>query len=200
MKRRERLSVTPGFLLLLAVLFYLDEGVGVLPWALLACAAHELGHYALGRALGGRLEWLELSAVGAQMKLRYPVPPDYWRELSVAMAGPAVNLALGWAFAAFKQFAAAGVSLTLGLFNLLPILPLDGGCALWCALAAVLDGDWADRILSTTAGLLVGLLAGTGAFCAVKYANFTLLIVSAWLLWGTLGERIRNGEEKCLHF
>lgn len=196
----KRFSVTPGFMLLLAVLFCLDEGVGVLPWGLLACAAHEAGHYVLGRALGGRLERLELSVVGAQMRLSYPAPPPYWQETAVAMAGPAVNLVMGGAFAACKRFLPAGVSLTLGAFNLLPILPLDGGRVLWCALAALLDDDWAERVLSVTAGLLVGVLTGAGVFCAVEYANFTLLIVSLWLLWGTLLGKGRNNEEKCLHF
>jgi len=183
---RGRFRAAPGFWLLLAVLWWLDEGVGVLPWALLACVAHELGHWAAARAMGGRLERLELSAVGARMSLRYPAPLSYGRELAVALAGPAVNLLMGWAFAAFRLFLPAGVSFALGFFNLLPVLPLDGGRVLWCAVGAALDADWAARILTVTAGLLVGLLAGAGAYLAAEYANFTLLIVALWLLWGTL--------------
>ncbi len=189
MTRRARVRVTPGFLLLLSVLFWLDSGVDLLGWGLLACALHELGHYAAGRALGGRLAWLELSAVGARMKLNWAVPPTYLREVLVALAGPAVNLALGWLCAWGGLYPQAGLSLGAGLFNLLPILPLDGGRALWCGLAAALDGDWAERVLTVTAGLLVGLLAGAGVFLAAEYANFTLLITAAWLLWASLEKR-----------
>ncbi len=190
MSGRERLSLTPGFLLLAAVLFWLDEGVGLLGWGALACAAHELGHFLVGRAVGGRLERLELSAVGAQMRLRWSAPPPYWREILVALAGPAVNLAMGWACASAGQYLPAGVSVALGLFNLLPIQPLDGGQALWYALAAVLDEDWAERVLTVTAGLLVGLLMGAGAFLAAGYANFTLLITAVWLLCLAMRKKI----------
>ena len=32
-----RVEVSPGFLLLLGTLFWLDEEIGLLPWGLLAC-------------------------------------------------------------------------------------------------------------------------------------------------------------------
>ena len=32
-----RVEVSPGFLVVLGALFWLDEGVGLLPWGLLAC-------------------------------------------------------------------------------------------------------------------------------------------------------------------
>ena len=42
---RPRLEASPGFLLLLGALYWLDEGTGLLPWGLLACTAHEFGQY-----------------------------------------------------------------------------------------------------------------------------------------------------------
>lgn len=46
--RLGRVEVTGGFLLLTAWLNYLDRQ-GVVPLALLACALHELGHWAASR-------------------------------------------------------------------------------------------------------------------------------------------------------
>lgn len=197
MIRRGRLRVTAGFLLLISVLYWLDEGVDLLGRALLLCAAHELGHYLMGRALGGRLQWLSLSAVGAEMKLTYPGGLSYGRELAVALAGPSVNLALGFILAGTGKYLPAGLSFVLGVFNLLPILPLDGGQALWCALAALSDEDWADRALTVTAGLLTGVLAGAGVFLAAEYANFTLLIPALWLLWGSLRKKDLQFSRAC---
>ena len=48
MLRWGRLEVTGGFCLAAAALFYLDTE-NILPWALLACALHESGHYAVTR-------------------------------------------------------------------------------------------------------------------------------------------------------
>ena len=183
---RLRWEVSPGFLLLLGVLYWLDEGVGLLLWGLLACAAHELGHVAAALALGGRAERLSLTVVGAELSFSYRAPLTYGQDSLVALAGPAANLLLGGLFFALDRQLPAVLSLGIGAFNLLPILPLDGGRVLYGLLAEKLDQDWANRLLTATAGCLVGLLAGVGVIAAVHYANVTLLLTALWLLAGVL--------------
>ena len=178
--------ITPGFLLTMAVMFWLDEGVGLLGWGVLACVVHELGHLLVGAALGGRPRWLSLSAVGLELNMEYPAGLSYGRELAVALAGPAVNLVTGGICAQFGNYLLAGVSFGLGLFNLIPVLPLDGGRALWCVLSALFGAQTGERAADGAAGVLVGLLAGIGAAAAVSYANFTLLLAAVWLFGLTL--------------
>ena len=178
--------ITPGFLLTMAVMFWLDEGVGLLGWGVLACVVHELGHLLVGAALGGRPRWLSLSAVGLELNMEYPAGLSYGRELAVALAGPAVNLVTGGICAQFGNYLLAGVSFGLGLFNLMRVLPLDGGRALWCVLSALFGAQTGERAADGAAGVLVGLLAGIGAAAAVSYANFTLLLAAVWLFGLTL--------------
>lgn len=180
------MRITPGFLLTMAVMFWLDEGVGLLGWGVLACVVHELGHLLVGAALGGRPRWLSLSAVGLELNMEYPAGLSYGRELAVALAGPAVNLVTGGICAQFGNYLLAGVSFGLGLFNLMPVLPLDGGRALWCVLSALFGAQTGERAADGAAGVLVGLLAGIGAAAAVSYANFTLLLAAVWLFGLTL--------------
>ena len=97
------MRITPGFLLTMAVAFWLDEGVGLLGWGVLACVVHELGHLLVGAALGGRPRWLSLSAVGLELNMEYPAGLSYGRELAVALAGPAVNLVTGGICAQFLE-------------------------------------------------------------------------------------------------
>lgn len=181
-----RVEVSPGFLLLLGVLFWLDEGVGLLVWGLLACVFHELGHIAMAAVLGGRVERLSLTAVGAELHIGYGDPLTYGQDSLVALAGPAANLLAGGAAAALGWELAAALTLAVGIFNLLPILPLDGGRIVYGLLAARLDADWADRLMTALSGCLVGLLVGVGAIAAVQYANVTLLLTALWLLAGVL--------------
>ena len=179
---RPRLEASPGFLLLLGALYWLAEGVGLLPWGLLACAVHELGHVAAALAFGGRAERLSLTVVGAELSFSYRTPLTYGQDSLVALAGPAANLLLGGLFFALGRHLPAVLSLGVGAFNLLPILPLDGGRVLHGLLAEKLDPDWADRLLTAIAGCLVGLLTGAGFIAAAHYANVTLLLTALWLL------------------
>ena len=188
---RPRVEMSPGFLLLLAGLFWLDEGVGLLPWGLLACGIHELGHVAAAVRLGGRVERLSLTAVGAGLRIRYGAPLRYGQDSLVALAGPAANLAAGGICLAMDWTLAAVISLAIGAFNLLPILPLDGGRVVYGLLAWRLDLDWAVRLTTALSGCLVGVLVGVGTVAAAHYANVTLLLTALWLLAGVL----RHGME-----
>ncbi|MFQ8982984.1 MAG: metalloprotease, partial [Evtepia sp.] len=103
-------------------------------WAAVAAAVHELGHVAAVKALGGRVASLRLTGVGAVIRPQRPRLFSYWEECLVALAGPAASflLALGAAawgrhFGGGDAYLLAGVSLAFGVFNLLPVGPLDGG-------------------------------------------------------------------------
>ena len=124
-------TCTPGFLLLGAALALLD-GEGVLPWALLAAAVHELGHYTAVRLQGGAVKGLHLTISGGEMTLDRRRPLTYAGELAAILAGPGVSLVLAWAALRLGEegWLLAGLSLCLGGFNLLPVWPLDGGRAL----------------------------------------------------------------------
>ena len=86
------------------------------------------------KALGGRVASLRLTGVGAVIRPQRPRLFSYWEECLVALAGPAASflLALGAAawgrhFGGGDAYLLAGVSLAFGVFNLLPVGPLDGG-------------------------------------------------------------------------
>lgn len=183
---RIKIELTPGFCLLLAGLFWLDEGTGLLPWGLLSCMLHELGHAITASICGGQIRRLSLTAVGAELSISYDVPPSYTKDTLVALAGPAANLIIGGVLFVFDQQLPAVLCLGVGAFNLLPIQPLDGGRVLYGLLAERLDPDWAERLMTAVAGCLVGALVGVGAIVAVHYANITLLLTAIWLLVGVI--------------
>lgn len=190
-RNRPQIEASPGFLLLLGALFWLDEGVGLLPWGLAACVLHELGHIAAAAAFGGRVERLSLTVVGAELRIDYRAPLTYVRDSLVALAGPGANLLAGGLFLALNWDLAAALTLAVGAFNLLPILPLDGGRVVYGLIADRLDPDWAERLMTALSGCLVGVLVGIGAVAAAYYANVTLLFTALWLLAGVLRRESR---------
>lgn len=181
-----RVGISPGFLLTLGLLYWLDEGVGLLPWGLLACVVHELGHIGAAAILGGSVKEISLTAIGAELNLGYDKPLTYGQDSMVALAGPAFNLLFGALTLALGWPLAAAITLAVGAFNLLPVLPLDGGRIVYGLLAGRLDADWAERLMTALSGCLVGALVGVGTVAAIHYANVTLLFTALWLLAGVL--------------
>jgi Zn-dependent protease len=140
---------------------------------------HEMGH-----VLEARRQGLKTSApmfipfMGALITMK-DMPHDVWREARVALAGPIVGslgAAAFWAFGAAtdRDFftAMAYVGFFLNLFNLLPIVPLDGGRAV----AALHPAFW-----------LVGLV-GLGGLMVISPNPILILILvigglELWSRW-----------------
>jgi Zn-dependent protease len=140
---------------------------------------HELGHAIMARRFGIKTHDITLYPIGGVARLeRMPRAPG--AELLIALAGPAVNFVLAAAllplvFLAGGEFASMSISgvflemllsinLMLGLFNLIPAFPMDGGRVL----RALLSG-WLGRLKATV------IAAGVGRVLAVCFAAAALL-------------------------
>lgn len=170
------------------------EGVGLTLAVFGTVVLHELGHALTARRFGIRTRDITLLPIGGIAKLeRLPEKPT--QELLVALAGPAVNFALALAFAGLivatrgrpqVDLQLVGgpllpklmwMNVSLGTFNLLPALPMDGGRVLRSALALRTDRLRATRIAASVSRALAFLLAWVGLL-----ANPMLLLI-AFFVW-----------------
>ena len=126
--RGARFRVSPGFLVLGALMLFLDRE-GAAPAVLAAWILHECGHLLLLYGVGGRIGRVELTLNGVRIEAEEGRGLSYGGELFSVLAGPGVNLALavGCARLGERWYLFAGTNLALGLFNLLPLPGLDGG-------------------------------------------------------------------------
>lgn len=191
MLRWKRLEVSGGFLLLATALYYLDSA-DVVPWALLACALHELGHILAIYLLGGQVALLRLTCVGAELRLSARRPLSPGRELLAALAGPAASLLAAGLTARLSGGAGetaclfAGLNLALGLFNLLPAAQLDGGRILKNLLLMLGAGPRTEWVLQGISLALAALLSAAGCLLLLRGAvNVTLPITALWLLFSS---------------
>ena len=147
----------------------LDRNGAVLP-IVCAMALHELAHAAAMLACGGRIRRLTLRFADLYLEA---AGLGYRQEFFAALAGPLANLACGAAFRV-RWPAFAAYSLILGLYNLLPVWPLDGGRML----AALLP----RQAESVGMAVLALLLLGGGALAAWLHLGLWPLLPPALLL------------------
>lgn len=185
------------------------EGVELVGWTLgvgLAVLFHEFGHALTARAFGAGGITVTLFALGGFTTWapgERPVGPG--KRFFIAAAGSAVGIALGGAIllagrsgwlgdldGLFEVFLESFVfaALLWGIFNWLPILPLDGGQMARSLFELFLSEE---RALAVTKGLTV--VAGVAA-AAFVYYRFDSLFGAAWIaIIAFLGLRSVSGSD-----
>lgn len=169
--------------------------------ALFGCVLlHEFGHVFAARRYGVRTPDVTLLPIGGVARLeRIPEKPG--QELVVALAGPAVNVAIaavlllalgGMGGGAFEltdprqglpdRLLAA--NLFLAGFNLVPAFPMDGGRVLRALLAYRMGYAQATRIAAGVGQFLAFLLGMFGLFGG----NPLLVFVALFVYLGAAGE------------
>jgi Zn-dependent protease len=180
-----------------------------LPWGLAltvalfaSVAVHELAHVALARRYGGRVHGVTLMLLGGVSHISRMPPRPRWEAL-MAAAGPATSIGLGlllsvaYAFSGplpqdwrTALFYVASMNLALGVFNLLPAFPMDGGRILRAWLAARWGAVRATRTAAQVGRGLAVAMALVGFFTG----SLLLLLVAlfVWIGAGAEHENVRT--------
>lgn len=187
-----KLSLSSGFLLLLAWLNFLDQD-SILPWGILACVFHEMGHCFAIYICGEKVKTLSLSVVGAEIPL--PSHLSYSQEFFCAVAGAMTNLLVAFGVHLFfgdsvQSTLFIGLNIALALLNLLPISKLDGGRALACVLHLWLP-FWGVEVVTFCLDLCFALfLLLLGLWVCYEGGSITLLFLGGWLFLVFVGANI----------
>jgi len=188
-------TVYPWFFLS-AILLGANQGFGwqMLAWILIVFVSvlvHELGHAVVGLLYGGRPE-IRLEAFGGVTFPQLPARPSPARQFVLSFAGPIAGLLLGAAAYGFVKWLppqrgsitawamgqAIAVSVIWAIFNLLPILPLDGGNMLLAFIEGVrrrpsiVLASWISVFMSVAVAGAFILLFGPDPFILLFLALF----------------------------
>jgi Zn-dependent protease/CBS domain-containing protein len=163
---------------------------------------HELGHALTARRFGIRTQDITLLPIGGMARLER-IPEDPEQELAVAIAGPAVNVAIAvilFGILAMSHHLVAVNIASLGggflqeimqlnlfmvAFNLLPAFPMDGGRVLRALLAFKLDYV---RATTVAAKIGQGMAVLFGLFGMLVLGSPLLLLVAVFVWMGAAQE------------
>jgi Zn-dependent protease/CBS domain-containing protein len=157
---------------------------------------HELGHSLVARSFGYPIESITLWLFGGIARLE-ELPEDWRQEMAIALAGPAVSVALGavvyvpFALLPAGQSAArfvlgylAVLNVALAAFNMLPAFPMDGGRVLRALL-----GRWYPYARATQMAAEVGkLFAILFGLAGLVGGNIILIGLAFFVYIGASGE------------
>lgn len=167
-------EISPMALLMLATMYFFDKD-GFFAALLPAVFVHEAGHAVFLKIGGLQPRRIRLGLFGFEM--------DYWGQLkglpgfSAIAAGPLMGLAYGFICQQLKTeywIFSGSISILLSLFNLLPVLPLDGGRILCMA-----AGKWGNKI-SRGIGAIIAIVA---LYLWLSRGWFSIFAIGLWLVW-----------------
>lgn len=162
MQKKIRWEIRPEAWILGAALIFLLP-LGWSAAALTAAAFHELCHALAVWGVGGNITAIRVGFGGVEMETS---PMDRTQAIACSLAGPAGELLLVCLCHVFPRLAVC--ALLQAAFNLLPILPLDGGRALRNGLGILLPEKIAEKVFRVVQGGTMGALAVLAVLGALR--------------------------------
>jgi stage IV sporulation protein FB len=170
--------------------------------ALFVCVLlHEFGHITMARRFGVRTPDVLILPIGGVARLER-IPDEPKQELLIALAGPAVTLAIAAVLYLVLRLSGGTADIDnlspatpfvealfrtnvlLLLFNLIPAFPMDGGRVLRALLAMRMNYRRATEIASAV-GQGLALLFGLAGFAI---GNFFLILIAVFVWFGASQE------------
>ena len=186
-------------------LMFLQSGdivfaLGLAVILLASIVLHELGHSLTARCFGCETRDITLTVIGGCASLER-MPRKAWQEFLVSAAGPATSFVLGIALYIVSAFLPNGnligyllmaggyLNIGLGLFNLLPGFPMDGGRIFRSVMRAFMSRTKATYVAMVVGRVAAGLLV-LGPLLGVTHiwiipigGSFILRALIAWMIW-----------------
>lgn len=170
------LRINISFAAAVTLTLIIDES-GLCAAALFCCVVHEAGHIICLILLGEKPKLIELSFYGVKLERKTECIQSV-EEIAVYASGPLANFVLSaFMFAAGRSDGmktAAVISLCVGVFNLLPCMPLDGGNLLHFFLGRLMSEEKSDRISLCVSVAVLVPMSIAGLVLILKNGNLTL--------------------------
>ena len=187
------------------IIFCLTRQIGIYGILMLFAFFHELGHLFTGIVLGFRPESLSVNPLGLSINFRV-CAQDYnkkllkgnvlaLKKLLISFGGPAVNFILVIVFSlincdlfGISQDIYIYSNLLIGIFNLIPIYPLDGGRILKNLLHIFSGLDNTYSYINLISNISIIILTFFSSICILYVKNVAILFIIGYLWYLVINE------------
>jgi Zn-dependent protease len=178
----------------------------------LSVLLHELSHSLVAIGLKLKVRRIHLYPLGGFSEIEQEMPTP-GREFLVSAAGPAMSLALAGLGIAARVLASPGgiaavvldefilANVLVGVFNLLPGLPLDGGRLLRAGLWKLTGRNDYSTVLAAWAGRIIAVAMVAYVLSQSRTTTFSLydgyglwLVAIAAFMWMSAGQALRSAR------
>lgn len=196
-----KLTFHPLFWAFLAISAILGQFLILLNY-LLVMVIHEYGHAIMASKLGYGIRNLKLLPFGICLNLTSSKMENK-DEILIALAGPLINLvcfvlcmAIWWLFPVTFMFLEmfAFANLVTAFFNLLPILPLDGGRVLVAFLSVFFERKKVCK-LTYVCNLVIGMALLILFFVFIRIVPWTFLFMGIFVIVAGLPDKNADSYE-----
>lgn len=183
-------------------LFLLTSQIEIYITLMIFAIIHELGHLLMGLVLGFKTEEIKLSPVGLQIKFKVSseeckIQVNKGNTLCIkkaiiALAGPITNLALAVLVIIFASISTniqntyiyqilIYSNFLIGMFNLIPIYPMDGGRFLNEVLKLIFGNKTAYKTTYIISKTILIILTAIASIAILYIHNIAIVIILAYL-------------------
>ncbi len=162
-------------------------------WCIGAVIVHELGHITPMCIFGYRPEKIKISVFEISISDNSRHKRSFWQNFFIILFGPFINFICFISFYLLYLYGKdfylpiAIANLSVGLFNFMPVLSLDGGQLLYLVLCRKITESNAERAVDILTFIFIFPLFALGFLLLFKSKyNFSLLFVCVYLIFSLI--------------
>lgn len=197
-------------------IFILTRQIKIYGIIMLFSVFHELGHMFFGILLGFKPKVLEIMPFG--LCIEFDSKSENYnkkikngtlltiKKMIIAISGPLTNLVFIIVFSIFpisffkiERELVIYSNIIIGIFNLIPIYPLDGGRITKCILTIVYGRKVAYQYINTISNVTISILTAISSIAILYYKNFAILLILGYLWMLVVRENKKYKNKKKIY-
>lgn len=120
------IKINKRFFIYIIIIVIATSSLSIL-YSFLFIIIHEIAHLLVARFFKYKGYTIEIDMSGARLRYKDMEDMSIKEDIIISLSGPIINIIMGSIFYLLNLYEEMSINYILGFFNLIPIIPLDGG-------------------------------------------------------------------------